>query len=128
MAANRVQELREAHGLTREELAQRAKVTYAYIYKLEVRGAENPSGESIMQVAAALGVTVEQLLGRAPLPGPLADLQAEGLPDARLYEMQALWNDLSDDEREVLVNTARSVWRLRHPSRKPEPNQAPGDA
>lgn len=74
MATNRVRELREGLGLSREELARRADVTYAYIRKLEEGEGKRPEHGAITRVATALGVTPAVLLDMPPeesaeLPG-----------------------------------------------------------
>lgn len=68
---NRVRELREAAGLSREDLARRADVTYAYIRKLEEGGGKRPEHGALSRVAASLGVSVDALLEGAPVPSDL---------------------------------------------------------
>lgn len=71
MATYRVRELREAQGLSRDELARRADVTYAYIRKLEEGNPKRPEHGALSRVAVALGVPVDALLEGGPLPAEL---------------------------------------------------------
>ncbi|RZT36480.1 helix-turn-helix domain-containing protein [Cupriavidus agavae] len=63
--AARLAELRKLNGLTLEELAQRASLTKSYLSKLE-RGLSSPTIGTVLKLADALGVTVDQLIARAP--------------------------------------------------------------
>lgn len=56
-----VRSLRERQGLTQEALAERAKVSATYIGFVE-RGDNVPSLTIVLQIAAALGVRVGELL------------------------------------------------------------------
>jgi len=57
---HRVRELREARGLSQEELAFRARVHRTYLGGIE-RGERNPSLKNIAAIAEALGVTLSEL-------------------------------------------------------------------
>ena len=54
--------LRESKGLTKRELARRAKVTEAYVSQLESGARRNPSLPVLKRLAKALGVPVTELL------------------------------------------------------------------
>jgi transcriptional regulator with XRE-family HTH domain len=54
---------RAAQGLTQVVLAKRAKVTQAYIAKLETGEKKNPSLAILQKLARALGVPITELLG-----------------------------------------------------------------
>ncbi len=58
-----LQRLRAGKGLTQVELATKAKVTQAYVAKLESGAKTNPSLEILERLARALGVPVAELLG-----------------------------------------------------------------
>ena len=60
-----IQGRRGALGLTLEELAERSGVSRAMLSEIE-RGAKNPTIRVVVQVAAALGCTVSELLGEQP--------------------------------------------------------------
>ena len=54
----RLRELREARGLTRDQLAQRARVSAIYIRKLEAGDRVSPALPTLERIAEALGATV----------------------------------------------------------------------
>lgn len=54
--------LRESKGLTQMDVARKAKVSQAYVAKLEGGAKKNPSLATLRRIAKALGVPVEQLL------------------------------------------------------------------
>ena len=54
--------LRTGKGLTQVQLATKAKVTQAYVAKLESGDKTNPSLEILKRLAKALGVAVTKLL------------------------------------------------------------------
>ena len=56
----RVRELRQAKGLSQEELAHRAGVHRTYLGGIE-RGERNPALRNIAALAEALGLTLEEL-------------------------------------------------------------------
>jgi transcriptional regulator with XRE-family HTH domain len=58
-----LKERREAQGLTREQLAKRAKVTTAYVSMMEAGKRKNPSLAVLQRLSKALGVPVTELLG-----------------------------------------------------------------
>jgi transcriptional regulator with XRE-family HTH domain len=55
--------LRDAKGLTQEQLATRAKVSRGYLADLEAGHRRNPSVPVLKRLARALGVPVTELLG-----------------------------------------------------------------
>ena len=67
MLSHVLKTLREAKGLTQEELAKRTGVTREYLTMLESGARRNPSLAVLQRLAKALGVSVAELLekGRA---------------------------------------------------------------
>lgn len=57
-----LKERREELGLTREQLAKKAKVTTAYVSMLEAGKRKNPSLPVLRRLAKELGVPVTELL------------------------------------------------------------------
>ena len=57
----RVRSLREAAGLSQEQLAARAHVTVATLRKIETGAVLNPGHFTVMALVAALGVSAEDL-------------------------------------------------------------------
>lgn len=58
---NKVQEYREAKGLTRQQLAHRVETSYEYIRKIEAQEIPNPSLAMTRRFAKALGISVDRL-------------------------------------------------------------------
>jgi len=59
--------LRERRGWSREDLASRAKVSFPTLVRVELGG--TPSVRSLLGLADALGVTLDELVGRSrPAP------------------------------------------------------------
>ena len=54
---------REEKGLTQIGLAKRAKVSQAYVARIEAGSKKNPSLAVLQRLAKALGVPVTELLG-----------------------------------------------------------------
>lgn len=85
-------------GLTQEQLAEQAGLSVPYISHIE-RAAKRPSLEALVRIAAALELTLDQLLtGNQP-----ADREAY------LPEVQALLADCSPAERRVLRDVAAAA-------------------
>lgn len=57
---NRIKEVREAQGLTQQELASRVNVSRPYIVDLE-KGRRGAKPETWARIAEALGVKVDEL-------------------------------------------------------------------
>ena len=56
--------LRKGRGLTQEGLARKANISYHTLIKLESGGIENPKIETVLKLANALSVSVDELVGR----------------------------------------------------------------
>jgi transcriptional regulator with XRE-family HTH domain len=57
----RLQKLREERDLSRQELAERARISREYVRKLEA-GLQDPTLGTLQRLAKALGVAVTELL------------------------------------------------------------------
>jgi transcriptional regulator with XRE-family HTH domain len=64
----RLKQLRSELGLTQAEVARRAGVSAPYLSELEGGHGRRPSGEVLLRLAEALGVTIAELLGRELRP------------------------------------------------------------
>jgi HTH-type transcriptional regulator / antitoxin HipB len=53
-----IRRLREAAGLTQDELAQRARLSRIYVQKLELGERESPSFPALERIARALSATL----------------------------------------------------------------------
>jgi transcriptional regulator with XRE-family HTH domain len=67
--AEKVKHLREAKRLTVAGLAEASEVSKPYIWQIESGRRDNPTGEILKRLAAALDTTVSDLAG-APLMSP----------------------------------------------------------
>lgn len=81
--AERLREVRRAHGLTQSELARQAHVSVAYVGRLESGGAA-PGLDLVDRLAKALGVTLTDLLPATAPPDTLAVLRDQA---RRLFEV-----------------------------------------
>lgn len=84
----RVRQLREKHGWSLTELAERAEISRSYLAQIE-RGGSTPTQEKIIKLAGALGVRPSQLLGEEPeeteIPEGLQNFAAQmNLPPAEI--------------------------------------------
>lgn len=59
---DKIKELRKNKGLTLDELAKVIGAGKSYVWELENRGVEKPSGQRLADIAKILGVTPEFLL------------------------------------------------------------------
>lgn len=59
----RLRSLREAKGLTLQQVADAAGCTKAYIWELEKKPGQRPTAERIQAIAKILGITMEDLMG-----------------------------------------------------------------
>ncbi len=59
----RMRRLRRAKGWTQMDLAKKSDLTQAFISQLEAGLQKNPGVASLLRIAKALGVTLEELLG-----------------------------------------------------------------
>jgi transcriptional regulator with XRE-family HTH domain len=60
---DRIKALRTENGMTLEQLAQETGSSKSYIWELENKNPPRPSAEKLSAIAAALGVTVDYLIG-----------------------------------------------------------------
>ena len=59
----RLRQLREAKGLTLQQVADAVGCSKAYVWELEMREGQRPTAERLNAIGKLLGVTVEDLLG-----------------------------------------------------------------
>lgn len=59
----RIKELRTAQKLTLDQLAQQTGSSKSYIWELENKDPPRPSAEKLADIAKALGVTADYLIG-----------------------------------------------------------------
>ena len=103
-------------GLSLRELAERTKVSNAYLSQIE-RGLHEPSISVLTAIAAALDVSLETLLARAGLLGPEGE-GAGGGALVRDTEAAILGDpELSEPQRVALLSIYRSFVPARGRSR-----------
>ena len=114
-----LRQAREVRGLTASETARRAAISQAYMHKLEQDDVKSPSPTVLQRLGEVLGVPYAELMVLAgyPMPG------VEEPGGARLGA--ALFNDLSDDERDELLEYL-AWYRTRKASRRRR-GRSPGD-
>lgn len=112
----RLTALREARGLERSTLAQRAQVDYQYIYRLERGDRSNPSLEVLGRLARVLGVPVQELVAdTAPVDGWAGEVfglaeRLDALPPAVRQDLAtALTGVVAAFEEQLLALTAAQV-------------------
>jgi len=94
----RIREERTKLRLTQEQLAEAAEVNESYIGQVE-RAEKNPSLETVVSVANALGVTVDYLLKE--------EVHVE--PNSLINELISLAKDKDTDEIRLMLNICRMI-------------------
>jgi len=56
--------IRKRKGWSQEKLAQEAAISYNTLIKIERKGIENPKIETVIKLANALDVSIDDLVGR----------------------------------------------------------------
>jgi transcriptional regulator with XRE-family HTH domain len=104
-------------GLSLRELAERTKVSNAYLSQIE-RGLHEPSISVLTAIASALDVSLETLLARAGLLGPEGEGGAGEGALVRDTEAAILCDpELSEPQRVALLSIYRSFVPARGRSR-----------
>jgi transcriptional regulator with XRE-family HTH domain len=60
--AKKLKQWREKKGLTQEGLARKAEISYNTVIKLETGGIKDPRVSTIIKIAKALEITMDELL------------------------------------------------------------------
>jgi len=64
MLAKKLKELRKQAGLSQQKLAEKAGLSYNAITKLEQGAAKQPTIQTVIKLADAFGVSLDELVGR----------------------------------------------------------------
>jgi len=64
MYLKNLKELRKQKGWSQERLAREANISYHTLIKLEQNNIKNPKIETVIKLANALGVSLDELVGR----------------------------------------------------------------
>ena len=62
--SKRIKELRKKYKITQDRLAKKADIPFSTLAKIEAGYTPNPSMETLIRIADAFGVGVDELLGR----------------------------------------------------------------
>jgi transcriptional regulator with XRE-family HTH domain len=62
--AGNLKRIRKAHGWTQQKLAEEAKISYGIVTKIEQGSSKEPTIGSLVKLADALSVTLDDLVGR----------------------------------------------------------------
>ncbi len=95
LIATRIKAIRQAKGMTQEELAEAIDRTVETISNLE-RGKSLPSVQTLMIIANALDITISELLENAEAPPSPARVRAE-------TRLRAAAKSLPDSDLEIAV-------------------------
>lgn len=68
--ADSMRKIRKARGLTQQKLAEKAGVSMIVVTKIEQGSTKAPSMASLVKLADALVVSIDDLIGRKPPKGP----------------------------------------------------------
>lgn len=64
MLSSRVKELRKKAGWSQQKLAEKAGLSYNAVTKIEQGAAKQPTIQTIIKIADAFGVSLDELVGR----------------------------------------------------------------
>lgn len=64
MIAKRLKELRKKAGWSQQKLAEKANLSYNTITKIEQGAATMPTIQTMIKIADAFGISLDQLVGR----------------------------------------------------------------
>ena len=64
MLANKIKELRKKSGWSQQKLAEKAGVSYNTITKIEQGAATMPTIQTMIKIADAFGISIDELVGR----------------------------------------------------------------
>jgi transcriptional regulator with XRE-family HTH domain len=62
--ARNIKKYRQAKGLSQDKLSRMADVSHATIIKIESGGIQSPTIDTVQKIAKALGVGVDNLIGK----------------------------------------------------------------
>jgi transcriptional regulator with XRE-family HTH domain len=131
----RLKQLRAERKLSQTALAEAAGIDQRYYSELERSVKTNPSREVIQSLARVLEVPASDLAGAAweGEQPPVAELQADGVPDAAIAEIQSAWPILNAEDRETALTVIRSLAQRRQTkdqmgtqNQQPQPRPASG--
>lgn len=98
--AVRLRQFREARGLSLDELATKADLSKTYLWELErdLAAAKKPSADVLLRVAAALSVTIADLLDLPTVTAPAGTVEIPASLQAFRERMEKLGAPLADED------------------------------
>jgi transcriptional regulator with XRE-family HTH domain len=105
-----LEHIRRLRGLSQRELAEKAGVSPATVYELEVGKRPTPRPSTLRKLAEALEVEIADLLGEPAVPLAKAPSGA-GPPQVSREELLAQGITATDDEVQELNNRLMLDWR-----------------
>ena len=97
----RLRRLREAKGLTLQQVADAVGCTKAYIWELEMKEGQRPTAERVHGLAKVLGVTMEDVMGT-----PLREVPEASPEDVQFFREYAGMSDEEKDRYRQLLQIA----------------------
>ncbi len=112
----RLHDLREALGLSRNQLAREAGVSQGYLSDLENGKKSTPSGPILAKVAAALGTSTDYLLGLSTDPAPpltaaAPNKQHISIADQAIWDITVLMAYLDPTQKTAVASLVRNLAR-----------------
>lgn len=105
----KLRSLRRARGISQRELAQRVKVDFSYISKVENDRLPPPAADTIEKICQELGVRTDELMGLTnKLPTDLRQMLVENKV-ARDFMREAQSMSLSDSEWHKLAGRLKRL-------------------
>ncbi len=74
MIAKRLKELRKKAGWSQQKLAEKAGLSYNTITKIEQGAATKPTIQTMIKIADAFGISIDELVGRISKSGRNKDV------------------------------------------------------
>lgn len=110
LIGNRIRSIRKEKGLTQEQLANKAQLTYQYIGAVE-RGARNASIDSLERIISALDVDFDQLLNLKDLKSiPISE--DEDNKDYILTLLNHILKERSAQEIKAIRNITEEIIKI----------------
>lgn len=103
--ATRIRQLREAKGMSLDELATKAKISKTYLWELEKdeAGQKRPSAEILLRIATALSTTIADLMSLPSVRVQQAEVQIPPSLDEFQKRMETMGTALSAEDLRELV-------------------------
>ena len=122
-----LEHIRRLRGLSQRELAEKAGVSPATVYELEVGKRPTPRPSTLRKLADALEVEIADLLGEPVLAGTAEAPREAGPPRVSKDRLQEHFEDVRQNEVDYLNWMIADFWRLALAAEKPQARFVPED-